>query len=171
MDGLAEWLYAIRCCTSSAESPRHFQELRFRFAHALATELTTATKGGSKVLGPALYGVCLTGTGPLYVGQTTQAERRLRALPIGESHHLANTFPPEVWDRVILISRRDVINLDFESAKSRHGLGGSTQIVPSASDSNSSCSNTRGRCSMPERRRRRVDGSMSTLHSHEAQER
>lgn len=34
----------------------------------------------------------------------TEAERRLRDLAIGESHHLASTFPPEIWDRVVVIA-------------------------------------------------------------------
>jgi hypothetical protein len=32
-----------------------------------------------------------------------EAERRLRDLVVGESHHLANTFPPEIWQRVVVI--------------------------------------------------------------------
>ena len=44
----------------------------------------------------------------MYVGQTLQAQRRLRDLPVGESHHLANTFPPEVWDRVVVIPWPDL---------------------------------------------------------------
>lgn len=24
-------------------------------------------------------------------------------LPIGESHHLANSFPPEIWTRVVVV--------------------------------------------------------------------
>ncbi len=50
-----------------------------------------------------VYGVWLD-WGLLYVGQTIEAERRLRDLPIGESHHLANTFPPELWSSVVVIA-------------------------------------------------------------------
>ncbi|GAA2423998.1 hypothetical protein GCM10010388_09200 [Streptomyces mauvecolor] len=53
--------------------------------------------------GPVLYGVFAAGAGLCYVGQTQEAERRLRDLPVGESHHLANTVPPELWERVIVI--------------------------------------------------------------------
>jgi hypothetical protein len=42
--------------------------------------------------------------GLLYVGQTTEAQRRLRDLPVGESHHLANTFPPETWHKVLVVA-------------------------------------------------------------------
>jgi hypothetical protein len=54
------------------------------------------------VVESAVYGIWLK-WGLLYVGQTNEASRRLRDLPVGESHHLANTFPPEIWDRVIVI--------------------------------------------------------------------
>lgn len=61
------------------------------------------TASSPAVTGAALYGVWLP-WGLLYVGQTLDAARRLRDLPVGESHHLANTFPPETWDRVVVIS-------------------------------------------------------------------
>lgn len=54
------------------------------------------------VVGSAVYGIWLK-WGLLYVGQTNEASLRLRDLPVGESHHLANTFPPEIWDRVVVI--------------------------------------------------------------------
>jgi hypothetical protein len=57
----------------------------------------------SGITGPAVYGVWL-GWGLLYVGQTQEAERRLRDLAIGESHHLANTFPPEIWHLVVVVA-------------------------------------------------------------------
>lgn len=53
--------------------------------------------------GHVLYGVWLD-WGLLYVGQTGQSERRLRDLAVGESHHLANTFPPEIWHRVVVVA-------------------------------------------------------------------
>jgi hypothetical protein len=59
--------------------------------------------GRPPITGAALYGVWLR-WGLLYVGQTAEAERRLRDLAIGESHHLANTFPPEIWDRVVVVA-------------------------------------------------------------------
>jgi hypothetical protein len=39
-------------------------------------------------------------------GQAQEAKRRLRALPIGESHHSAVTVPPELWTRVIVVSEQ-----------------------------------------------------------------
>ncbi|MEW1584398.1 hypothetical protein AB0283_02960 [Micromonospora vinacea] len=50
-----------------------------------------------------IYGVWLR-WGLLYIGQTSEAERRLRDLAVGESHHLANTFPPEIWHKVVVLT-------------------------------------------------------------------
>ena len=57
----------------------------------------------------ALYGVYLPGSGLCYVGQTQEAKRRLRDLPIGESHHLAMTAPPELWTRVIVVQWAELL--------------------------------------------------------------
>ena len=54
-------------------------------------------------------GVYLPGTGLCYVGQTQEARRRLRDLPIGESHHLAMTAPPELWTRVIVVQWAELL--------------------------------------------------------------
>jgi hypothetical protein len=97
------WLMAIRGLTSSAEASRAWREERWRFAHRLGEALVGPTESAPAVSGPALYGIWLP-WGLLYVGQTLSASRRLRDLPIGESHHLANTFPPETWDRIAVIS-------------------------------------------------------------------
>jgi hypothetical protein len=47
--------------------------------------------------------VYVVGGGLLYIGQTGDAKRRLRDLPVGESHHLATTVPPETWERVVVV--------------------------------------------------------------------
>jgi hypothetical protein len=60
--------------------------------------------------GPALYGVYLAGTGLCYVGQTQDARRRLRDLPICESHHLAVTAPPEIWTRIVVVKWADLLD-------------------------------------------------------------
>jgi hypothetical protein len=64
--------------------------------------LTTTSAGSAGVVGPVVYGI-YTAAGLCYIGQTHQAERRLGDLPVGESHHLGNTLPPELWDRVIVL--------------------------------------------------------------------
>ena len=45
----------------------------------------------------------------LYVGQTGDAKRRLRDLPVGERHHLATTVPAETWERVIVVQWPDLL--------------------------------------------------------------
>jgi hypothetical protein len=69
----------------------------------LGRALVGPTSSSPAIAGAALYGVWLA-WGLLYVGQTMEAERRLRDLPVGESHHLANTFPAEIWHRVLVVA-------------------------------------------------------------------
>jgi hypothetical protein len=45
------------------------------------------------------------------VGQAKEAERRLRDLPIGESHHVGMTVAPELWSYVIVIQWRQLLPL------------------------------------------------------------
>jgi hypothetical protein len=62
------------------------------------------------VTGDVLYGVYIAGGGLLYVGQTHDAWRRLRDLPVGESHHLATTVPPETWERVAVVQWPELLD-------------------------------------------------------------
>lgn len=79
--------------------------------------LTGAYAGSAAVTGPVLYGVFGPGSGLCYVGQTQQAERRLRDLPVGESHHLATTLPPEVWERVVVVRWPQLLDAVPESER------------------------------------------------------
>jgi len=96
------WLRSLHVLTDTAEAAREWRERRYRFARKLGDALVAETEDQAAIAGPVLYGVWLK-WGLLYVGQTLEAERRLRDLAVGESHHLANTFPPEIWDRVVLV--------------------------------------------------------------------
>ncbi|MEU4558819.1 hypothetical protein AB0F72_10530 [Actinoplanes sp. NPDC023936] len=102
-----EWRSALYSLTGTKEAARAWRHHRYRFAHRLGTVLSGTSDPRGPVHGPAVYGVWLRG-GLLYVGQTLQAQRRLRDLPVGESHHLANTFPPEVWERIVVITWPDL---------------------------------------------------------------
>jgi hypothetical protein len=67
---------------------------------------------------PVVYGIWLDNHSapfPTYVGQTLDAERRLWDLPLGESHHLANTYPPEIWQRVVIVRWRDIFEQESGS--------------------------------------------------------
>ena len=96
------WLRSALALTGSPRAATLWRERRYRFAHRLGEALAGETETEAAISGPAVYGIWLR-WGLLYVGQTDDASRRLRDLPIGESHHLANTFPPETWDRVVVI--------------------------------------------------------------------
>jgi hypothetical protein len=81
-----------------------WQDRRYRFAHQVGQFLTSPARPDvPPVTGHVVYGVYVASAGLLYVGQTGDAKRRLRDLPVGESHHLATTVPPETWERVIVI--------------------------------------------------------------------
>ncbi|WP_404195474.1 hypothetical protein [Streptomyces tauricus] len=97
------WRSSLTTLLADAAQLERWQERRYPFAHQVGALLTEAYGESPAVTGPVLYGVFATGAGLCYVGQTQEAERRLRDLPVGESHHLANTVPPEVWERVVVI--------------------------------------------------------------------
>ncbi|MEV8115678.1 hypothetical protein AB0O69_12405 [Streptomyces xiamenensis] len=102
-DAHRAWLHALGILTGSAAELTAWQEQRYRFAHRLGELLTVPHAGGTPVNGPVVYGVQLPGVGLSYVGQTLASERRLRDLAVGESHHVGNTVPPEIWERVIVV--------------------------------------------------------------------
>lgn len=89
------WLTSLQELTSSPDEARRWRERRYSFAYRLGQMLVAESETRGAGAGPIIYGVWLS-WGLLYVGQTTKASRRLRDLPVGESHHLANTFPPEI---------------------------------------------------------------------------
>ncbi|GAA0209366.1 hypothetical protein GCM10010492_03850 [Saccharothrix mutabilis subsp. mutabilis] len=103
-DAFDAWRRALDELSASAEAAEAWRVRRYRYAHRLGRALTGVRQDGSPLLtGRVLYGVWLR-WGLLYVGQTSEAERRLRDLVVGESHHLANTFPPEIWHRVVVVA-------------------------------------------------------------------
>jgi len=97
-----QWLGGLTALTGSADAARQWRGRRYAFAYRLGEKLVGESSTHPPITGSAVYGIWLK-WGLLYVGQTNEASRRLRDLPIGESHHLANTFPPEIWDRVLVI--------------------------------------------------------------------
>jgi hypothetical protein len=110
-DAYAAWREALQEFTSDARSFAEWREHRYAFAHRLGRLLTEAHPPTPAAVGHALYGVYVTGTSLcFYVGQTKNAKRRLRDLPIGESHHLAVTIPPELWSRVIVVQWPELLS-------------------------------------------------------------
>ncbi len=96
------WRQSLLELTSTEEAAYAWRQHRYAFAHRLGMALVGGDRSALPTSGSVVYGVWLN-WGLIYVGQTGEAQRRLRDLPVGESHHLANTFPPEIWSRVIVI--------------------------------------------------------------------
>lgn len=99
-DWQSQWLDAIRAMTAAPKDAANYLDRRLRFT----TEVATALSHDDPARDSLVYGVWLERhESPVYIGQTTEGRRRLWDLPIGESHHLANSFPPEIWDRVAVV--------------------------------------------------------------------
>lgn len=104
------WRAAMLASLANPERVLAWQDRRYRFAHQVGQLLTNpARPDTAPVTGYVVYGVCIAGAGLLYVGQTGDAKRRLRDLPVGESHHIAATVPPETWERVIIVQWPDLL--------------------------------------------------------------
>jgi hypothetical protein len=103
-DAFERWRNALLDLLHDPVSIMSWQDRRYRFAYEVGQLLVgPASAGDAPLSGPALYGVWVSGSGLLYIGQTSDARRRLQDLPVGESHHLATTVPPETWERVIVV--------------------------------------------------------------------
>ena len=103
-DAFERWRGALLDALQNPDAVMSWQDRRYRFAYQVGQLLVGSTgPSNPPVTGPALYGVYVTGGGLLYIGQTGDARRRLRDLPVGESHHLATTVPPETWERIVVV--------------------------------------------------------------------
>jgi hypothetical protein len=103
-DASERWRNALLDLLHDPASIMAWQDRRYRFAYEVGRLLVDpASPGGAPLSGPALYGVWVSGSGLLYIGQTKDARRRLQDLLVGESHHLATTVPPETWERIIVV--------------------------------------------------------------------
>jgi hypothetical protein len=96
------WRQALQELTRDSRSAAEWRFSRYTFAYRLGAALAKDPETGGVITGPVVYGIWLN-WGLIYIGQTGEADRRLRDLPVGESHHLANTFPPEIWSRVVVL--------------------------------------------------------------------
>ena len=95
-----QWTSSLLAMTRTPSRASTYLDDRLKFTNHLARQLMEGVGGCSRVV----YGVWLDGhKKPIYIGQTADAHRRLWDLPIGESHHLSNSFPPEIWRRVVVV--------------------------------------------------------------------
>jgi hypothetical protein len=126
-DSFGRWRSALTDALNSPENVMAWQDRRYLFAHRLGQLLVGTAPDGPLVTDHAVYGIYVRGGGLLYVGQTKDAKRRLRDLPVGESHHVANTVPPEIWERVIVIQWPSLLGrIPAEETQAVEQLGPST---------------------------------------------
>jgi hypothetical protein len=104
LDVLARWRAALLELTADPMTSRAYLDAREAFNVQFASELLSVAGVARSSTEPALYAVWIGNSNePYYVGQTQRAGRRLWDLPFGESHHLANSFPPQSWSRVVVL--------------------------------------------------------------------
>lgn len=109
----------LKKLTATPSMLEQWQDRRFKFAYQVGDLLVGDAAKQPSIAGPAIYGVYLAGIGLVYVGQTQEAQRRLRDLPIGESHHVPTTIPPEIWERVVVVQWPQLLESTSAEQKSR----------------------------------------------------
>jgi hypothetical protein len=123
-----QWRHAMLTALATPDDVMAWQDRRYRFAHQVGRHLTAPTDPDvPAVADHVVYGVCVTGGGLIYVGQTADARRRLRDLPVGESHHLATTVPAKTWDRVLVVQWPDLLaHIPAQETRTAAQLGHAT---------------------------------------------
>lgn len=112
---------AAECDVRTREEALDFLDRRYAYTAAVAQALTRHLPASDDGEDDALYGVWLGPLAePVYIGQTEHARRRLWDLPVGESHHLANSFPPETWGRVVVVRWHDLVERGISQLHPRY---------------------------------------------------
>jgi hypothetical protein len=103
------WLAALLGATRTEAAATGWLDTRFAFTSRVATKLCEPIQGKPDT--HVVYAVWLRGQHqrPVYIGQSADPLRRLNDLPIGESHHLSNSFPPEIWERVLVVDWESMV--------------------------------------------------------------
>lgn len=123
-EAFERWRSALIDALDSPGNVLSWQERRYKLADQVGQILVSAAPSSTPLADHVVYGVYVSGSGLLYVGQTEDAKRRLRDLPIGESHHLATTVPPEIWERVIVIQWTSLLpRISAQEAQAAERLG------------------------------------------------
>jgi hypothetical protein len=119
-----QWRNAMLAALATPDQVMAWQDRRYQFAFKVGQYLIAAGPDVRAVSEHVVYGVYVSGSGLIYVGQTADARRRLRDLPVGESHHLATTVPPETWERVVVVRWPDLLgSIPASEAQSVFDLG------------------------------------------------
>lgn len=103
-----------------------FLEGKYRLDHAIGAATRERLGPSSRRVASdcVVYGVMIRNLSrSVYIGETSDARRRLFDLAIGESHHLANTFPTFLWTKIIVI-RWPSLMIEAELAMVAKELGG-----------------------------------------------
>ncbi|PFZ72397.1 hypothetical protein COL72_11210 [Bacillus toyonensis] len=94
---------------SDEESIKKHMQTRFSFACSVFQALQEGLNvDGDSITEPIVYGVIMSNK-CIYIGQSLDSKRRIKDLPIGESHHLAKTIPPELWEKIVIIKWREML--------------------------------------------------------------
>ena len=105
------WVQQLKDLNATTQASEQFLSQRSKAATAVAQTISHTLDIDRKQKTPALYAVWIHGhQQPIYVGQTLDVGRRLWDLPIGESHHLANSFPVEIWKAVMVLRWHDLLS-------------------------------------------------------------
>lgn len=104
------WVESCRSLNADEDKARDLRTRRYGFTRSLANHLVKnlPAYGDDQVI----YAVHLTGqhSRPVYLGTSSEGHRRLWDLSIGESHHLSNTYPPEVWSKVQIMHWKQLLS-------------------------------------------------------------
>lgn len=84
-------------------SAQPWRERRYAFAHRLGEALVAQAPDSGNFTGPVVYGGWLN-WGLLIRGSDYGWSATPARSPVGENHHLSNTIPPELWEKVVVIT-------------------------------------------------------------------
>lgn len=121
------WASALELMTSSVEAIDAYRQARYSTALAVSRALTEQVVN-SPLTRSVIYGIWLK-AGLVYIGQTADSPRRLWDLSVGESHHLANTFPCDIWTRVVVLAWPSVLGLQEPLSQSHSATGQALEFL------------------------------------------
>ncbi|HEX8083347.1 MAG TPA: hypothetical protein VF529_03595 [Solirubrobacteraceae bacterium] len=107
----------------TADETSYWLHRRVLFARAHAVRMAMCAGGFFDGRRPLLYAVAVRNQGCVYLGETL-SRRRLWDIPVGESHHLAATFPPAAWERLVALRWSEVEGVVLPPSPGLHQAAG-----------------------------------------------